>query len=111
MKTINIKKIGQGIREKIAAMSRDEFAEYLMPVGVPDPRIPAGTNWIKYDRRAKECRPTKYEKHLICRKDGKIHWETWNGTGWAYNDNDIQFWAVITPPISTNVEPTNNKTL
>ena len=28
----------------------------------------------------------------------KLHFETWNGTGWAYNNNDITHWALITPP-------------
>jgi hypothetical protein len=36
---------------------------------------------------------------LICRKDGKIHWETWNGCGWAYNHNEIRFWANILSPL------------
>jgi len=45
-----------------------------------------------------ETRPTKYGKYLITRKDGKIHWETWNGSGWAYNHNEIRYWAEIKPP-------------
>ena len=28
-------------------------------------------------------------KYLVVRKDGKIHFEVYNGTGWAYNDNSI----------------------
>ena len=43
--------------------------------------------------------PAKYGKYLVCRKDGKIHWETWNGSGWAYNGNTIKYWAVIVEPI------------
>ena len=43
-------------------------------------------------------RPPKYGKYLITRKDGKIHWETWNGSGWAYNHNEIRYWAEIIPP-------------
>jgi len=35
---------------------------------------------------------------LICRKDGKIHWETWNGSGWAYNHNEVRYWAEIVHP-------------
>lgn len=30
-----------------------------------------------------------YGKYLVVRKDGKIHFEVYNGTGWAYNDNSI----------------------
>lgn len=56
--------------------------------------------WVAFDWMKIETRPTKYGKYLICRKDGKIHWETWNGSGWAYNHNEIRFWAVIVPPCS-----------
>lgn len=58
----------------------------------------ASGNWIAFDFDNPEARPKKYGKYLICRKDGKIHWETWNGTGWAYNHYDIAYWAVIVPP-------------
>ena len=56
--------------------------------------------WVAFDWMKIETRPTKYGKYLICRKDGKIHWETWNGSGWSYNHNEIRFWAVILPPCS-----------
>ncbi len=40
---------------------------------------------------------TEYRKYLIFRKDGKIHWETWNGNGngCAYNHKELRFWAVF----------------
>jgi hypothetical protein len=56
------------------------------------------SHWIEYDWNRKESHPPKYDKYLICRKDGKIHWETWNGSGWAYNHKEIGYWAVIVPP-------------
>jgi hypothetical protein len=34
-------------------------------------------------------KPKEYGKYLVVRKDGKIHFEVWNGTGWAYNQNSI----------------------
>ena len=55
-------------------------------------------NWVAFDWMKIETRPAKYGKYLITRKDGKIHWETWNGSGWAYNHNEIRFWAEIKPP-------------
>ena len=55
-------------------------------------------NWVAFDWMKIEKRPTKYGKYLITRKDGKIHWETWNGSGWAYNHNEIRYWAEIKPP-------------
>lgn len=30
-----------------------------------------------------------YGKYLVVRKDGKIHFEVYNGTGWAYNEKAI----------------------
>jgi hypothetical protein len=59
---------------------------------------PALSCWVAFDWYKIETRPTKYGKYLICRKDGKIHWETWNGNGWAYNHNEIRYWAVIISP-------------
>lgn len=55
-------------------------------------------NWVAFDFSKLETRPPKYGKYLITRKDGKIHWETWNGSGWAYNHNEIRYWAEIKPP-------------
>ena len=55
-------------------------------------------NWVAFDFMKLETRPPKYGKYLITRKDGKIHWETWNGSGWAYNHNEIRYWAEIKPP-------------
>ena len=62
--------------------------------------LPCVSHWVSFDFMKLETRPQKYGKYLICRKDGKIHWETWNGSGWAYNHNEIIFWAVIVPPCS-----------
>ncbi len=56
--------------------------------------------WREFDWNKIETRPTTPDRYLICRKDGKIHWEKWNGSGWAYNHNEIRFWAVITKPTS-----------
>lgn len=43
-------------------------------------------------------RPSKYGKYLVCRKDGNIHFEVWNGTGWAYNGNSIKYWMEVKLP-------------
>jgi hypothetical protein len=65
---------------------------------IPESNNPALSCWVAFDWYKIETRPTKYGKYLICRKDGKIHWETWNGSGWAYNHNEIRYWAVIVSP-------------
>lgn len=56
--------------------------------------------WIEFDWQ--NSRPDEYGKYFIRRKDGKIHWETWNGSGWAYNGNVITHFAVIYPPDENN---------
>lgn len=61
--------------------------------------------WVAYDFTKPETRPTKTGKYFICRKDGKVHWETWNGSGWAYNNNVIVFYMQITPPQQQLTQP------
>jgi hypothetical protein len=34
----------------------------------------------------------EYGKYLVVRKDGKIHFEIFNGTGWAYNNEHISYY-------------------
>ncbi len=53
-------------------------------------------NWVKYNFHDTSTRPTKYGKYFVHRKDGKVHWETWNGNGWAYNEKVITHWCNIT---------------
>ena len=55
-------------------------------------------SWIPYDYSNQKTHPTKYGKYFVHRKDGKTHWETWNGTGWAYNNNMITFYMEIVAP-------------
>lgn len=55
--------------------------------------------WVKFDYKNLSNRPDKYGKYIVCRKDGKIHLETWNGTGWAYNHNEIRYYADLINPV------------
>ena len=48
--------------------------------------------WISVDSMPKE-----YGRYLVSR-NGKIHFETFNTTGWAYNHNSITHWKSINPP-------------
>ncbi len=57
-------------------------------------------SWISYP----ENRPEIYGKYFINRKDGKVHWETWNGSGWAYNEKVITHWMEIPKPIIQDKE-------
>jgi len=56
------------------------------------------SHWIDYDQYNIKTHPTEYGKYLVVRKDGKIHWETWNMSGWAYNNNSIVKYACIVKP-------------
>jgi|GEM_PF-2275584 len=58
--------------------------------------------WIEYNKDDKDTYPPKYNRYLISRKDDKIHWEIWNGMGWAYNGNEIRYWMRIALPKADN---------
>ena len=55
---------------------------------------PYVSGWVAYP----ETRPDKYGKYFVHRKDGKTHWETWNTSGFAYNDKVITHWMEVKPP-------------
>lgn len=55
--------------------------------------------WVAYNWDEPETRPILYGKYFVHRKDGKTHWETWNGSGWAYNGSVITFWMDIKSPL------------
>lgn len=85
-------------------------ADKLIALTIIDPRWPkvngdenldiaSQTVWNKYP----ETRPVVVDggkrRFLVWRKGcEKLQFETWNNTGWAYNNNDITHWALITPP-------------
>jgi hypothetical protein len=46
----------------------------------------------------------------VCRKDGSVHFECWNGTGWAYNDKVIMWWKFIEKPKEFTKRQTDNMT-
>lgn len=50
---------------------------------------PATLKPVKYDRNNKNI---QYGRYLVIRKDGKQHLETFNGTGFSYNDNSIEYY-------------------
>lgn len=51
--------------------------------------------WSKYPK----LKPSKPGRYLVYREScDKLHFETWNGTGWAYNDSTITYWTTIVKP-------------
>jgi hypothetical protein len=54
--------------------------------------------WINYDINQPASHPKECGKYLVCRKDGKIHFEKWNGTGFAYNNNSVKYYGKVLLP-------------
>jgi len=50
-------------------------------------------SWIEYNFN--NSRPLVPDRYLFQRFDGKIHFETWNGSGWAYNERSIKYFQPI----------------
>ena len=58
-------------------------------------------SWVIYDWDIPNTRPPEYGRYLIVLKDGKMHFEIWNGSGWAYSANKaVVYWAKILTPIN-----------
>lgn len=55
--------------------------------------------WNPCNYKTGEGMPETAGSYFVCRKDGKIHKENYNGTGWAYNGNSIVYWVEIKSPI------------
>ena len=56
------------------------------------------SEWKPYPKE----RPADYGKYEVYRAGcDKQHYETWNNTGWAYNNRDITHWRpIVKPPFS-----------
>lgn len=79
--------------EKISLGKARELVTAIMEAHI------GAINWIAYDWNKPETRPKKHGKYFVHRKDGKIHMETWNGSGWAYNEKVITHYQEIKPPV------------
>lgn len=56
-------------------------------------------NWIKYDWFDLKSRPPKSGRYLIYRaKCDKLHFEQWNGSGWASSNNSCTHWCEVQRP-------------
>lgn len=52
---------------------------------------PPVLNPVKYIGTPEQKATILYGRYLVVRKGGKTHTETFNGTGWAYNNNAIEY--------------------
>lgn len=56
--------------------------------------------WEKYDKDDWDAkRKMEVKEYFVHRKNGKMHWEMFNGTGFAYNEKTITHFADILPPV------------
>lgn len=69
------------LQEEIQKQKPSEF--YEQEDGVSD-------DWIKFDFNKMETRPIRYGKYFVHRKDGKVHWETWNGSVCVFCPSQIK---------------------
>ena len=44
---------------------------------------------VEYTNTPEERKKIAYGRYLVVRRDGKRHFEIFNRTGWAYNNNSI----------------------
>jgi len=56
--------------------------------------------WIKFNWEERATHPPKPGRYLIYRKKcNKMHFEQWNGLGWASSNKDCTHWADLKAPI------------
>ena len=75
-----------------------DYGEFSLSAEIDILKNQSTHNWIKYTWENPISHPPAYASYFVCRKDGKVHWEIWNGAGWAYNEKVITHWARITKP-------------
>ena len=75
-----------------------EYAEFSLLEEVKMLESQSTQSWTIYSWDNPVSHPPAYGSYFVQRKDGKIHWEIWNGAGWAYNEKVITHWAKIFPP-------------
>ena len=75
-----------------------EYAECSLSEEIKTLENQSTHSWTLYSWDNPFSHPPAYGSYFVQRKDGKIHWEIWNGAGWAYNEKVITHWAKIFPP-------------
>jgi hypothetical protein len=82
---------------------RGSYVGKLTPIWCQDDYYERNENpWRVYDKdvRSVENNPQQSGKFEVYREGcQKQQYAQWNGTGWAYDNNDITHWREIIPPI------------
>jgi hypothetical protein len=95
---MDVSKIKKEIERLRVYKDVSEFGEISLLAEVKLLESQLTHSWTKYTWENPVSHPPAYGSYFVHRKDGKIHWETWNGAGWAYNEKVITHWAKITTP-------------
>lgn len=59
--------------------------------------IKTSLNWRIYNKDNKNTFPVDAHKYWVIRKNGNMEQCMWNGTSWAYNNNDIVYYSYYDP--------------
>lgn len=63
-------------------------------------RRPEPMDWTRFNKNNRDTYPKKAGKYLIYRKGcDKMHFEQWNGNGWASSNNDCTHYCSPNTPI------------
>lgn len=58
--------------------------------------------WTEFEYSTGKGAPKSPGRYLVMRKDGKVHFENYNGSGWAYNGKSIIMWTKVNEPSRLN---------
>jgi len=62
------------------------------------------TLWVKYSWENRASHPPKTDRYLIYREGcDKMHFEQWNGSGWASSNGDYTHWLKPEAPNKSNI--------
>ena len=78
--------VGYGVQElaqNAVTFLEKEFAK------IDNQILPPVLTAVQYTGTPVQKEAIPYGRYLVMRKDGEMHLETFNGTGWAYNNNSI----------------------
>lgn len=95
---MDVSKIKKEVQRLRANRDISDYAEFSLSAEIDLLKNQNTHSWIKYNWENPLSHPPAYGSYFVHRKDGKVHWETWNGAGWAYNEKVITHWAKITSP-------------
>lgn len=81
----------KNLNDSVFTIARSDLYAHWNDAFLAGCEFEAQNRWIPVSER-----PDKYGEYWVYRqKANKVHKETWNGTGWAYNGNQITHWMPL----------------